>query len=91
MAYKTRSYPTSVPYHSSFLHHRFEQSKILKALDDNNAVLDSVHLGGAWNTAKIFPGFTQTKFCGCITQVYYNEVSLLMVLIRRLVIVKKAA
>ena len=54
--------------------HRFEQSKSLSAIDDNNAISDNVYLGGAWNIDKVFPGFTQSKFCGCITQAYYNGV-----------------
>ena len=59
---------------NSIILFRFEESKVLEAQDDNNAIVDSVHLGGAWNTAKIFPGFSQTKFCGCLLQVHYNNV-----------------
>ena len=56
---------------------RFEEKLFLEAADENNGITDNVHLGGAWNTAKIFPGFTQTKFCGCMTHVYFNDVSTL--------------
>ncbi|XP_065062045.1 contactin-associated protein like 5-4-like [Rhopilema esculentum] len=55
----------------------FEEKLFLEAADENNGIIDNVHLGGAWNTAKIFPGFTQTKFCGCMAHVYFNDVDIL--------------
>eukprot|EP00794_Sanderia_malayensis_P004631 gene4631-5238_t len=59
------------------LDRRVERSLVLESEDDNNEIKDSVYVGGAWNTDKIFPGFTQIKFCGCLRQVYYNGVDVL--------------